>query len=60
MGVDLVCIAFGRCGSHVTDMCSLLAGSINVGVMKTRWNACYACHNAFSNVWFVEHCDMVR
>lgn len=41
--------------SHVTDMCSLLIGTINSGGMKTRWNACYACHNALKNSCFTQH-----
>ena len=40
---------------HVTIMCSLLTDAVNNGGMKTRWNACYACHNALSNECFTSH-----
>ena len=39
----------------MTVMCSLLTDAVNNGGMKTRWNACYACHNALSNECFTSH-----
>jgi hypothetical protein len=43
----------------VKDLCSLLGSCINAGVMKTRWNACYACYNAFSNEKFIRNCEEI-
>ncbi len=42
-------------GSNVTIMCSLLTEAVNNGGMKTRWNACYACHNALKNDYFTSN-----
>ena len=46
----------------MTVMCSVLTEAVNNGGMKTRWNACYACHNALKNSCFVSHFEqsMVR
>ncbi|XP_019850882.1 PREDICTED: HEAT repeat-containing protein 6-like isoform X1 [Amphimedon queenslandica] len=45
------------CEHSVINMCSRLAASVNVGIMKGRWNACYACYNAFTNPSFLKNCS---
>lgn len=54
--VFFYCVVYVEHDEHVTKMCSLLAASINTGIMKSRWNACYACYNAFSNPAFLKNC----
>ena len=39
-------------------MSSLLTSAVNSGGMKTRWNACYACHNALKNECFTGTRDL--
>ena len=53
----LLFIVYLMCEHSVINMCSQLTTYVNAGIMKGRWNACYACYNAFTNPSFLKNCS---